>query len=518
MGPKPATKNERIFLIALTLVAALIRYYGYDIEGYWGDEIFIIQSFDRSLSNLLHWAFSEGQMPLYWLFMRWWHALFGDNRLVLLLPNIVMGALAVPAYWSLTRRFAGSGKFGPVAAAILVAFAPLQVRHSQELRMYPMLALTTAIALIEYHRLATEERVKLRRFILVGLTMGLTHPIASLMLAAIFIATLIGRRHLQGKMLKLMIALAVIGFPLSMIAFYASSLRNISNLISLLGSAPLDGIANVVFLFGFGFANPPPQTAAAIVIATVIAFLFFVFGLKKTAPDEDRFFERLLLVFVIVCLLASLRMPVFTHPRYILFSQAVILPFVARGLAAFQFRKLAIAILAALSTIALFINYASAVHIGQAQWREAASYINAHVGSDEKVILFAIGEESPFPFYYKRDNLFDQQELVHALTNYTKNMRTVKKEDSKIIDLVLNNNGIWLVKDHFMMAVAEKFAEVPEEVGRADLSLQSKIIRNLPVIYHRWETFFHHSYPNASTEEFEFITVNHYWRPVTDAP
>jgi hypothetical protein len=509
----PVAKNEKIFLALLTLAAAFVRYYGYDFEGYWGDEIFILQSFERPLGELMRWIFSEGQMPLFWMFMRLWHGLFGDDRLVLLLPNIIMGALAVPAYWTLARRFPGMGKFGAAAAAILVAVVPLQVRHAQELRMYPMLSLAASITLIEYHRLATVDNVKLRRMIIAGLVLGLVHPIASLLLAAMFIATLVGYRNFRGRMFKLLCAFAAIGFPLLAIAVYAASMRNISNLISLLGSRPLDGISNVVFLFGPGFANPPPQTAIAIFATAAIAFIFFLLGLRKPTPDADRFFERLLLVFCAICLLASFRMPVFTHPRYILFSQVLIIPFIARGLASIGYRKPACLILCAFAATAMFVNYSATVHIGQPQWREAAKHIDEKYILGETVILFSISEESPFPFYYRRNNLLAQPNLIGSLMNYSKNARGIKTADAQMNFLVRTKRGIWLVKDQFMMSVAEKFADVQENFGKSDLKRQSQMIRNLPVVYQRWDTLFRKSYPQVSTTTFEFITITHYSRP-----
>ncbi|MEO7970013.1 MAG: glycosyltransferase family 39 protein [bacterium] len=78
-------------------------------------------------------------MPLYFYLLHYWIRIFGTSELVLRLPSVVFGALAVVLIF-----FLGSELLNPLVgfvAALLIAFMPEQIHYSQQARMYPLLAL-----------------------------------------------------------------------------------------------------------------------------------------------------------------------------------------------------------------------------------------------------------------------------------------------------------------------------------------------------------------------------------------
>jgi len=134
---------------ALTLFAAVLRFYRLGHQGFWFDE--------GNTALLVH--FSPGKMlglipqtestpPLYYCVAWIWARVFGYGETGLRSLSAVCGVLLVPVVYAAGARLI-SRRAGVIAAA-LATCSPLLVWYSQEARSYSMLALLSAVSLLAF--------------------------------------------------------------------------------------------------------------------------------------------------------------------------------------------------------------------------------------------------------------------------------------------------------------------------------------------------------------------------------
>jgi mannosyltransferase len=134
---------------ALTLLAAVLRFYRLGHQGFWFDE--------GNTALLVH--FSPGKMlglipqtestpPLYYCVAWAWARVFGYGETGLRSLSAVCGVLLVPVVYAAGAKLI-SRRAGVIAAAF-AACSPLLIWYSQEARSYEMLALLTGVSLLAF--------------------------------------------------------------------------------------------------------------------------------------------------------------------------------------------------------------------------------------------------------------------------------------------------------------------------------------------------------------------------------
>ncbi len=136
-------------VVALTALAAVLRFVGIGHQGFWFDE--------ANTALLVH--FSPGKMlglipqsestpPLYYCVAWVWARIFGYGEAGLRSLSALCGVLTVPVAYGAGRKLL-SERAGVFAAA-LTACNPFLIWYSQEARSYSMLVLLTAVALLAF--------------------------------------------------------------------------------------------------------------------------------------------------------------------------------------------------------------------------------------------------------------------------------------------------------------------------------------------------------------------------------
>jgi mannosyltransferase len=134
---------------ALTLLAAVLRFYRLGHQGFWFDE--------ANTALLVH--FSPGKMlglipqtestpPLYYCVAWVWARVFGYTEAPLRSLSAVCGVLLIPVVYGAGAKLV-SRRAGLVAAA-LATCSPLLIWYSQEARSYQMLALMASLSLLAF--------------------------------------------------------------------------------------------------------------------------------------------------------------------------------------------------------------------------------------------------------------------------------------------------------------------------------------------------------------------------------
>src|SRR5215207_1580435 len=130
-------------LLAITLLAAVVRFAVIGIPSFWPDEGFTIRILDGSLSHALHTIpDTESTPPLYYVLAWGWTKAFGTTEDGVRSFSALCGVLTVPVVAAAASHLVDR-RTGLVAAA-LVAANPFLIWFAQEARAYALMVLLAA--------------------------------------------------------------------------------------------------------------------------------------------------------------------------------------------------------------------------------------------------------------------------------------------------------------------------------------------------------------------------------------
>lgn len=138
-------------LVAITAVAAGLRFATLDVQSFWADEAFTVSIARTPLEHLMHAVSrTESTPPVYYALAWAWGKLFGTGEAGLRSLSALLGTATVPLIHE-AGRLALSRRAGLFAAG-LAAVSPLLVWYSQEARAYALLVFLTVLGLVLFLR------------------------------------------------------------------------------------------------------------------------------------------------------------------------------------------------------------------------------------------------------------------------------------------------------------------------------------------------------------------------------
>ena len=144
--PRAVAARAMRLVVALTLVAAVVRFATLGQQSLWLDESYTIQGVGGSFAGLLDWVRStEGSPPLYFVLAWAWGKAFGTTAVALRSLSALAGVASVPLVYA-AGAAVGLRRAGLWAAA-LTAVSPLVIWYSQEARAYALLVALCAASL-----------------------------------------------------------------------------------------------------------------------------------------------------------------------------------------------------------------------------------------------------------------------------------------------------------------------------------------------------------------------------------
>jgi hypothetical protein len=168
-------------LVALVVLAAILRFATLDVQSLWLDEAATVGLVRRDLWDMLSaLPGAESSPPLYFIVAWLWAKLFGADALGLRSLSAVCGTLTVPVAFAAARPV--SARAGLWAAAIAAA-SPLAFYYSQEARGYALLILICGISFVLFQRALDSPRPRtLAWWALASVLALLTHYFALFLL------------------------------------------------------------------------------------------------------------------------------------------------------------------------------------------------------------------------------------------------------------------------------------------------------------------------------------------------
>jgi hypothetical protein len=134
-------------VVALTIIAAVLRFVGLASQSYWGDEALTVSEIHSPLAGMLGLVLrQETTPPLYFVLAWGWADVFGSGEAALRSLSALAGTAMVPlAYLTAARLF--SRRVG-VTAAALAAVNPFLIWYSQEARAYAVYMTLAALSFL----------------------------------------------------------------------------------------------------------------------------------------------------------------------------------------------------------------------------------------------------------------------------------------------------------------------------------------------------------------------------------
>jgi mannosyltransferase len=149
--------RERGWLVAILLLALVLRLINLGSRNLWYDEAFAVLYAEKSFSAILYGTITqvEGAAAdvhplLYYFFLHLWMGLFGQTPFIVRLPSVIFGLVSIVLAFSIGQRL-----FDPSAgllAAAMTAIAPFHINYSQENRMYSLLCLLSLLTIYFFVR------------------------------------------------------------------------------------------------------------------------------------------------------------------------------------------------------------------------------------------------------------------------------------------------------------------------------------------------------------------------------
>jgi Dolichyl-phosphate-mannose-protein mannosyltransferase len=138
-------------LLALVLVAIVIRIITIDNQSFWADEALTAYEAGQSFTAMLHTVASiETTPPLYFVLIWVWAKAFGTSEVALRSISLLAGVALVPIAYLCARELLDR-RAGLIAAALVVA-NPFMIWYSQEARAYMLLTALTGASFLWFLR------------------------------------------------------------------------------------------------------------------------------------------------------------------------------------------------------------------------------------------------------------------------------------------------------------------------------------------------------------------------------
>jgi mannosyltransferase len=201
-------------LVALTVLAAALRFSTLDLQSLWYDEAFTpVHVLHASLAATLHAVVHTENTPPLWYVLEWaiTRAL-GTGAVALRLLSALAGVATVPVAWAIGREL--SGRRAALACAGFVVVNPLFVWYSQEARAYALFVLLASLAMLCLLRAQREPTpANMAAFALTSSLALLTHYFAvfPLVVMVLWLAFSSDRRRAAAPAIA---ALAIVGLAL----------------------------------------------------------------------------------------------------------------------------------------------------------------------------------------------------------------------------------------------------------------------------------------------------------------
>ena len=464
-----------IYLSAVVIIAAVLRFYDLSGESYWYDEFITLELMDSSLESILHGK----RPPLYLLLAHFWTNIFGTSEIATRSLSALAGLLAVPIIYLVGTEL--YNKRVGLVSSFLMAISQFQIYYSQEFRYYSFYVLITLISFYFFITYLKKSRISLLIcYTISTILLYYSHDFGVFSIAAQGLYFLITQLRSRKLNYHFLISLSIVNIPVIPRILYYFNKVNAGDVVIWLPEptfiSPLITLRNYI---GAGLDYPSWTTLIAGLVFFIVAITIFIIwkgkqnwlrSLRNIQNDNIKLLKNkeilllllwLLIPILIPFILSILLSPMYHH-RYTIGASpafylllAIIIIYTTRIVP----EIITLGLFLIITTPGLYEFYKTPV---REQWREAALYIKSNIKKDD-IIIFEKNVQSfkNFSWYYK--NNFDQCK-VNQHKNYEVFLKEVKKCTKE--------------KDRLWLVVREVPNPLPEEL-RSQIENNNNELLNL---------------------------------------
>ncbi len=442
----------------------------------WLDEALTVNIAKLPLTEIPGALRRDGAPPLYYWVLHGWMAVFGDGDLAVRSLSGIASALTLPVVWLVGDRL--GGRRAAWGSVVVLAVNPFAIRYATEARMYALVALQSALALLA--ALWAYERATAPRLALVAVATAAvlyTHYWGIYLVAASGVLLLIRawrrpdrpprwRDRLRGRDGRLLAAIAVGG------AAWAPWIPTFLDQAAHTGTpwaTPVGPSALITVLGEFGGGNSEGARVLTLLLAAAM-FLGLLAGPVPKPPTDgggNRFVEldlhgrptsRPLFALFLGCPAIAVILGLVTGTAFVARYTSVVLPFFAvlagLGVAALPRRRQVAILVGAVGLIGLSLAGANGLR-NRTQAGELAAYV-AVAARPGDVVAFCPDQLGPATLRLLGDRFpalgFPRAEdprLINWYDYEDLNRTASPAAFAKIVDQRAgDDHDVWLVSSH----------------------------------------------------------------------
>ncbi len=379
------------------LLGAALRLYGLGSDSLWVDEGYSL----RDAATASAWS---GVRPLFYALLHFWMTL-GHSEIWLRLPAVIFGIGTVGLVYAIGRRLYGH-RVG-IYSALFTALSPLQINHSQEIRMYSLVTLLTSVEVLFFLKYVEKSRIRdlILCLILVGFAF-MAHPLTIYMLLVFNVFFLFQiKRHRESAPIwfasQVTMGLASIsGIPMIMKAAHSFGDAWVS------GMAKPGALDFLGVIRDFNLWQIPMQHKSAVMagnIYGVIILLLIVYGAVrayKSASWQTVFAASWLVVPLVMTAIMSYAIVNTWMTRYMIYASPAC--YILMGLGINHVRR-RIACITILTAVLILPITRLGVYYGKPhrpEWRSAVRFVEQNERPGDTIMVYRRGYRYVFDYYY----------------------------------------------------------------------------------------------------------------------
>ncbi len=435
--------GQRWALLAIVLLAFGLRAYDLGRGPLWFDEALSSVIATKGVAGIVAHSLDTPfeHPPLYYLLLHLWTAPGGDSSFSLRFFSLFWGVLLVP----LLYRFVASwgGRRLALLTALVAAISATHVDHSQNARMYTLVAFLGVLSLFFFFRGLQEQKRRWWLAYLFTTATGITihYYFALLLLVPIAFLVLHGRRHRRVLVFFVVILLGagVVGATWLMLS--PGPRQAMLQILRGEGAGASSLALRIRYTVGGLLLD---ESAVAVVAFGLLALVGLLFWPTTTAPGEHPVNQvgsrRFVLTWLMVPWLVALAIPYWLQSRHLAYLWPALYTLIAAGLLAFRTKGRWL-----FAVSLLLVGGVSAYGIHQQDLRTSSrpDYGQAIAVIEDRALpndLVVVNQPSIWPFL----DHYGQEDLKVVAVPNAPGPLTAGRVAQELEPLLQNRSRIWL--------------------------------------------------------------------------
>jgi len=414
--------QDHYLLLLIVLLGLILRIYDLSGESLWLDEFASLGFARLDLGGIIGKIYyeSENNPPLYYMFLHYWIALFGESAFSLRMPTVLFSTASIILIYVLGKIL--FNKNTGLLAALIFSLSYYQIYYSQEARAYSLMVLLGLLSL--FFLLHLTDKFDIRSafgYIFFSELLLYTHFYGLLLIMAeniYFLSILLARRSGIKKefmtWILLQLILLILFIPGISMLMAGHALKEgfwlskpdlaiiFDSFVLYSGSRPLWALFSILSLFAVVYALVILYKNRSANFVNTIRVMF-------TSKESDIKSIYLLLVLIVVLIVipyvvSQVYRPVY-HDRYSIMVTPALYLLTAKGIDNIRMRRLQYLIVMLIVLLSFFNVYRHYERVDKHQWGEAIKYIESEAEYGDVLMVYPPFESDGTEYYMHRKDL-----------------------------------------------------------------------------------------------------------------